>query len=129
MLLTKKFAGIPLFPRQKSVWKILTNLSRKTILMNVELYIVFQEWTARKSLKGCRLVICILKLYHVLCVPQLSLFKRRIGSYFQEFGHKAAFYHGSIEPAQRALVQKQWSKDEINIICATVAFGMGTGFC
>lgn len=43
----------------------------------------------------------------------------------QECGHKAAFYHGSIDPAQRAFVQKQWSKDEINIICATVAFGMG----
>ncbi|KAK6915965.1 Helicase, C-terminal [Dillenia turbinata] len=30
-----------------------------------------------------------------------------------------------MDPAQRAFVQKQWSKDEINIICATVAFGMG----
>jgi len=30
-----------------------------------------------------------------------------------------------MDPAQRASVQKQWSKDEINIICATVAFGMG----
>lgn len=43
----------------------------------------------------------------------------------QECGHKSAFYHGSMDPAQRAFVQKQWSKDEINIICATVAFGMG----
>lgn len=43
----------------------------------------------------------------------------------QECGHKAAFYHGSMEPAQRASIQMQWSKDEINIICATVAFGMG----
>ncbi|KAL0365036.1 UNVERIFIED_CONTAM: ATP-dependent DNA helicase Q-like 4A [Sesamum angustifolium] len=42
-----------------------------------------------------------------------------------EFGHKAAFYHGSMDSAQRAMTQKQWSKDEINIICATVAFGMG----
>lgn len=44
----------------------------------------------------------------------------------QECGHKAAFYHGSMELSQRAFVQNQWSKDEINIICATVAFGMGT---
>lgn len=47
-------------------------------------------------------------------------------NFIQECGHKAAFYHGTMDPAQRAFVQKQWSKDEINIICATVAFGMGT---
>ncbi|KAA0038980.1 ATP-dependent DNA helicase Q-like 4A isoform X5 [Cucumis melo var. makuwa] len=29
-----------------------------------------------------------------------------------------------MDPAQRSFVQKQWSKDEINIISATVAFGM-----
>lgn len=43
----------------------------------------------------------------------------------QEYGHKAAFYHGSMDSAQRTTIQKQWSKDEINIICATIAFGMG----
>ncbi|CAN1804893.1 ATP-dependent DNA helicase Q-like 4A [Linum perenne] len=43
----------------------------------------------------------------------------------EQYGHKAAFYHGSMEATQRAFVQRQWSKDEINIICATVAFGMG----
>lgn len=45
--------------------------------------------------------------------------------YLQKLGHKAAFYHGSMDPGKRAFVQKKWSKDEINIICATVAFGMG----
>lgn len=44
---------------------------------------------------------------------------------FQECGHKCTYYHGNMDPAQRAFVQKQWSKDEVNIICATVAFGMG----
>lgn len=32
--------------------------------------------------------------------------------------------HGSMDPDQRACVQRQWNKDEINIICATMAFGM-----
>ncbi|RYR02598.1 hypothetical protein Ahy_B06g081396 [Arachis hypogaea] len=49
----------------------------------------------------------------------------KVAEKLQEFGHKSAFYHGNMDPAQRAFVQKQWSKDEINIICATVAFGMG----
>jgi fatty acid desaturase len=30
-----------------------------------------------------------------------------------------------MDPDQRAFVQRQWSKDEINVICATVTFGMG----
>ncbi|KAG8064528.1 hypothetical protein GUJ93_ZPchr0004g38868 [Zizania palustris] len=43
----------------------------------------------------------------------------------RECGHKASHYHGSMDPNDRAYVQNQWSKDKINIICATVAFGMG----
>lgn len=46
-------------------------------------------------------------------------------SFLQEYGHRATFYHGNMEPAERASIQTQWSKDEVNIICATVAFGMG----
>lgn len=43
----------------------------------------------------------------------------------QECGHRVAHYHGNMESEERARVQRQWSKDKINIICATVAFGMG----
>lgn len=43
----------------------------------------------------------------------------------QALGHKCAFYHGQMESEHRSQVQRRWSKDEIHIICATVAFGMG----
>ncbi|KAH9685508.1 bloom syndrome protein [Citrus sinensis] len=59
----------------------------------------------------------------IYCLSRMDC--EKVAERLQECGHKAAFYHGSIDPAQRAFVQKQWSKDEINIICATVAFGMG----
>ncbi|GAV61187.1 DEAD domain-containing protein/Helicase_C domain-containing protein/HRDC domain-containing protein/RQC domain-containing protein [Cephalotus follicularis] len=49
----------------------------------------------------------------------------KVAEKLQEYGHKASFYHGTMDPVHRSFVQKQWSKDEINIICATVAFGMG----
>ncbi|RRT78120.1 hypothetical protein B296_00027594 [Ensete ventricosum] len=59
----------------------------------------------------------------IYCLSRMDC--EKVAEKLQEFGHKAAFYHGTMDPLQRAYVQKQWSKDEINIICATVAFGMG----
>ncbi|XP_050942878.1 ATP-dependent DNA helicase Q-like 4A isoform X2 [Cucumis melo] len=59
----------------------------------------------------------------VYCLSRMDC--EKVAERLQECGHKAAFYHGSMDPAQRSFIQKQWSKDEINIICATVAFGMG----
>ncbi|XVE49096.1 hypothetical protein DITRI_Ditri01bG0054600 [Diplodiscus trichospermus] len=59
----------------------------------------------------------------IYCLSRMDC--EKVAEKLQEYGHKAAFYHGNMDPAQRAFIQKQWSKDEINIICATVAFGMG----
>ncbi|XP_038877365.1 ATP-dependent DNA helicase Q-like 4A isoform X2 [Benincasa hispida] len=59
----------------------------------------------------------------VYCLSRMDC--EKVAERLQECGHKVAFYHGSMDPAQRSFIQKQWSKDEINIICATVAFGMG----
>ncbi|KAF3444465.1 hypothetical protein FNV43_RR14157 [Rhamnella rubrinervis] len=59
----------------------------------------------------------------IYCLSRMDC--EKVAEKLQECGHKAAFYHGSMDPAQRTFIQKQWSKDEINIICATVAFGMG----
>ncbi|KAL3538533.1 hypothetical protein ACH5RR_001899 [Cinchona calisaya] len=59
----------------------------------------------------------------IYCLSRMDC--EKVAEKLQAYGHKAAFYHGSMDPAQRTFIQKQWSKDEINIICATVAFGMG----
>ncbi|KAK1309981.1 ATP-dependent DNA helicase Q-like 4A [Acorus calamus] len=59
----------------------------------------------------------------IYCLSRMDC--EKVAEKLQECGHKASYYHGSMEPQQRAFIQKQWSKDEINIICATVAFGMG----
>ena len=37
----------------------------------------------------------------------------------------SAFYHAGMEKKDRAHVQRAWQLGEINIICATIAFGMG----
>nr|XP_043630024.1 ATP-dependent DNA helicase Q-like 4A [Erigeron canadensis] len=59
----------------------------------------------------------------IYCLSRMDC--EKVAEKLKERGHKVAFYHGSMEPDVRASVQYQWSKDEINIICATVAFGMG----
>ncbi|CAH9116719.1 unnamed protein product [Cuscuta epithymum] len=59
----------------------------------------------------------------IYCLSRMDC--EKVAEKLQAYGHKAAYYHGSMDASQRAYVQKQWSKDEINIICATVAFGMG----
>ncbi|MFK2824243.1 ATP-dependent DNA helicase RecQ [Bacillus sp. B190/17] len=38
---------------------------------------------------------------------------------------KIAFYHGGMEQEDRILIQQQFLHDELNVICATSAFGMG----
>ncbi|XP_039120408.1 ATP-dependent DNA helicase Q-like 4A isoform X1 [Dioscorea cayenensis subsp. rotundata] len=59
----------------------------------------------------------------IYCLSRMDC--EKVAEKLQECGHKASFYHGNMDSSQRAYVQRQWSKDEINIICATVAFGMG----
>lgn len=40
-------------------------------------------------------------------------------------GYSAAYYHGSMAADERARIQTAFLKDDIQIICATIAFGMG----
>eukprot|EP00727_Mastigamoeba_balamuthi_P007638 m51a1_g3495 putative dna helicase (1156) ;mRNA; r:810182-814573 len=40
-------------------------------------------------------------------------------------GLSAAFYHGKMSIEDRVEKQRRWSNDEIKIMCATLAFGMG----
>ncbi|KAJ4756645.1 ATP-dependent DNA helicase RecQ [Rhynchospora pubera] len=59
----------------------------------------------------------------IYCLSRLDC--EKVAQQLQDLGHNVAFYHANMDPMQRTYVQKQWSKGEINIICATVAFGMG----
>jgi ATP-dependent DNA helicase RecQ len=40
-------------------------------------------------------------------------------------GVRAAAYHAGIPPEQRSLTQEQFSRDDLDVVCATIAFGMG----
>ncbi len=43
----------------------------------------------------------------------------------QSKGYKAAAYHAGLDSAVRSRIQEQFQRNEIDIICATIAFGMG----
>lgn len=42
-----------------------------------------------------------------------------------EWGIKCLFYHAGMDPNERFEVQTQWQQNSIQLICATIAFGMG----
>jgi len=43
----------------------------------------------------------------------------------REGGHNACFYHGGMDPPDRAVVEERFAKEDGLIVVATVAFGMG----
>ena len=45
--------------------------------------------------------------------------------HLRTLGIKAAYYHAGMEPEKRAEAQKGWQSGKIDVICATIAFGMG----
>ncbi len=46
-------------------------------------------------------------------------------AYLRKLGISAAAYHAGLEPDERTKVQDNFIRDDVNVVCATVAFGMG----
>ncbi|MDX2187040.1 MAG: DNA helicase RecQ [Opitutaceae bacterium] len=49
----------------------------------------------------------------------------KVAEFLEEQGFSAKPYHAGLEPEQRSENQEHFLKDDVKIMCATVAFGMG----
>lgn len=49
----------------------------------------------------------------------------KVANDLRAMGYKARAYHAGIDGAERAEIQREFQSDEIQIVCATIAFGMG----
>eukprot|EP00397_Hematodinium_sp_SG-2012_P015973 GEMP01016280.1.p1 GENE.GEMP01016280.1~~GEMP01016280.1.p1 ORF type:complete len:813 (+),score=140.13 GEMP01016280.1:120-2558(+) len=43
----------------------------------------------------------------------------------QRYNIKAKAYHASLKPKEKAKVAAQWKDDQLDVVCCTIAFGMG----
>lgn len=59
----------------------------------------------------------------IYCLSRKST--EMVASKLQERGIGAAFYHAEMSNEKRQQVQRAFQNDEIQVICATIAFGMG----
>ncbi|QTN39243.1 RecQ family ATP-dependent DNA helicase [Cryomorphaceae bacterium] len=50
---------------------------------------------------------------------------QEIGSFLQRRGLSAQYYHAGVDPAEKAARQSAWTKNEVRVMVATNAFGMG----
>jgi ATP-dependent DNA helicase RecQ len=48
-----------------------------------------------------------------------------LAEHLRDTGISAAAYHAGLEPAERTRVQDKFARDEVDVVVATVAFGMG----
>ena len=49
----------------------------------------------------------------------------KMAEYLQKHGIKAAIYHAGLTQAERNQAQEMFKQDDIQVVCATIAFGMG----
>ncbi|MCB0666137.1 MAG: DNA helicase RecQ [Saprospiraceae bacterium] len=59
----------------------------------------------------------------IYCLSRKST--EEVAEKLRGFGYRAAHYHAEISSEDRKRIQEAFQKDELQIVCATIAFGMG----
>ncbi|ARK11624.1 DNA helicase RecQ [Fibrivirga algicola] len=59
----------------------------------------------------------------IYCLSRKSC--ETLATKLMEKGYSAAFYHAGMDSSERARIQEAFLRDDVRIMCATIAFGMG----
>lgn len=135
-LFRREFKEVPIMALTATATDVIIN----DIISNLNLTnpIIFRDSFNRKNLfyevrnknnKSEQLIIYLIKSeYHgssgiIYCNSKASC--ENLSNSLNEAGIDAGFYHAGMKNAERSLIQRRWQNNEIHVICATVAFGMG----
>ena len=99
------------FNREKLQYDVRVKHSKARAMAEIADYV---EMNAEK----CGLVYCLSRKDCENCADT-------IGKKIPGGAHLVSYYHGDLETAERERRQRRWSRNEIKVICATLAFGMG----
>ncbi|ELP91444.1 DNA helicase hus2, putative [Entamoeba invadens IP1] len=135
-VLTQRYPGVPLMMLTATA----TERVQNDILLSVgvESAVVFTQSFNRKNLRYCvkpktkNVIDDIEKLIKtkyrnqsgiVYCLSRKNT--KDVCDQLVARGIKACFYHAELTPEERQKAQRGWSDGEFDVICATIAFGMG----
>lgn len=135
-LLHEKFNGVPVMALTATADKITREDIINQLHLNGQTFVssfdrpnlsltVRQESTKKEKLKF---------IYHfiarrpdeagiIYCLSRKNT--EMVAEALQEHGIKAEAYHAGLSAQQRASVQERFKMDQIEVVCATIAFGMG----
>lgn len=135
-LLHEKFNGVPVMALTATADKITREDIINQLHLNGQTFVssfdrpnlsltVRQESTKKKKLKF---------IYHfiarrpdeagiIYCLSRKNT--EMVAEALQEHGIQAEAYHAGLSAQQRASVQERFKMDQIEVVCATIAFGMG----
>ena len=135
-LLHEKFRGIPVMALTATADKITREDIINQLHLNGQTFVssfdrpnlsltVRQESTKKEKLKF---------IYHfiarrpdeagiIYCLSRKNT--EMVAEALQEHGIQAEAYHAGLSAQQRASVQERFKMDQIEVVCATIAFGMG----
>ena len=135
-LLHEKFNGVPVMALTATADKITREDIINQLHLNGQTFVssfdrpnlsvtVRQESTRKEELKF---------IYHVVarrrneagiiyCLSRKNT--EMVAEALQEHGIQAEAYHAGLSAQQRASVQERFKMDQIEVVCATIAFGMG----